>query len=166
MKVLISVCLLAIIVYSGLVIMPHETAADGVYYANSGSWTIAIDTGSVSTDATRDSGLVPTNVPAYKLRSVIAKLKVGDSNEGITGWNNGDTAVLRLRTSLADGQVKTIDSIKALVPCSLLTRLVANDTLLWRDLFWTWKIADTCSELADSGLTVAVPWYCEAIVKE
>lgn len=166
MKVLISVCLLAVLVYGAFVVMPDEPYADGAYYQNSGSFTIAIDTGSVASDATRDSGIVPTTLPAYRFRAIIAKLRISDSDEGITGWNAGDTAILRLRTSLADGQVKTIDSIKALVPCSLLTRLVANDTLLWRDMFWTWKIADTCSELADSGLTVTVPWYCEAIVRE
>lgn len=166
MKVLISVCLLAVVVYGALVIVPHGATADGVYYANSGSFTVAIDTGSVSTDATRDSGIVATNIQAHRFRSIISKLKIGDSNEGIVGWNAGDTMILRLRTSLSDGQVKTIDSIKALAPCSLLTRLVANDTLLWRDIFWTWKVSDTCSELADTNKSVSIPWYCEAIVKE
>lgn len=169
MKKLALLLLLTMAVGGALVL------ADGTYYNNSGTLQIVTDSGGASV-STVDSGIISTPIPAYRFNTLIAKLKFAApsvSSAVGAGWTDTDTIVARLRTSLSDGQVVTLDSMKLVPPCSLFTNFplakLSSDTAwgrahtLYKDLFWSWKITDT---LGDTVVTVNQPFYYEVIAKE
>lgn len=168
-KTVIGLCLLAVGVWGIMIIQPQ---ADGAYYRSEPGIGLEVitDTG---TATTTDSGVIATPIPAYRFTGYTAKIRFGTPFNALHGWANSDTVVIRLRTSLGDGQVKTLDSARLSPPCSLFTELpiaklgldsaIARSKSLYKDLFWTWKVTDTTS---DTLFTVGQPFYWEVIVRE